>query len=187
MSFVEGVIFLVLLSSYLLFSVWKSRKETKENAEEIQKPDISILKSFGFFALSTIGLYFGADWLVKGAKDLALSFGISEHVVGLSVVALGTSVPELATSLIAAIKKESDISIGNIIGSNVFNIWAVLGVTSIIKPIKVSDAFIKTDYVWMIGIALLLFIMLLPLAKGIITRWKGAFLLLLYVTYIYIS
>ncbi|WP_430825352.1 calcium/sodium antiporter [Carboxylicivirga sp. N1Y90] len=185
-SFVEGVIFLVLLSSYLLFSVWKSRKETKENTEEIQKPDISLLKAFGFFLLSTIGLYFGADWLIRGAKDLAINFGISERVVGLTVVAFGTSVPELATSLIAAIKKESDISIGNIIGSNIFNIWAVLGLTSVIKPISVSNELIKVDYSWMVGIAILLLVLLLPLSKGVISRWKGVMLLLLYVTYIYI-
>ncbi len=184
-TFGEGLTFIILLCTYLFFSVWKSRKISKEN-DEIQKPDFSLWKSFGFFLLATIGLYFGADWLVKGAKDLALSFGISEHVVGLSVVALGTSVPELATSLMAAIKKEDDISIGNIIGSNIFNIWAVLGATSIIKPLNVTQAMIDVGYKWMLGVAVLLILLILPLSKGMITRWKGLILLGIYILYIYI-
>lgn len=184
-SFIEGLIFIILLVIYLIISVWKSRKTSKEG-EEVLAPDLSLWKSLGYFTLATIGLYFGADWLVKGAKDLAISFGISEHVVGLSVVALGTSVPELATSLMAAIKKESDISIGNIIGSNIFNIWIVLGATSILKPLQVNEVMMQVDYKWMIGIAALLLILLIPLSKGIISRWKGAILLGIYLYYIYI-
>ncbi len=184
-SFVEGFIFLVLLALYLIWSVWKSRKDVK-GQEKILEPEISKLLAVGYFVMATVGLYFGADWLVKGAKEIAISFGISERVVGLSVVALGTSVPELATSLMAAIKKESDISIGNIIGSNIFNIWAVLGTTSVIKPLGVSEAILNVDYKWMIGVAVLLFILLLPLSKGIINRWKGLLLFSIYAVYIYI-
>jgi len=185
LSFIEGLIFLILLGIYLVLSIWKSRRDNK-GQDKILEPDLSKWKAFGFFLMATVGLYFGADWLVKGAKDIAISFGISERVVGLSVVALGTSVPELATSLMAAIKKESDISIGNIIGSNIFNIWAVLGTTSVIKPLRVSDAMINVDYRWMIGVALLLILFLLPLSKGVISRWKGSILFSLYVVYIYI-
>nr|WP_321407970.1 calcium/sodium antiporter [uncultured Carboxylicivirga sp.] len=184
-SFYEGVVFLLLLALYLVWSVWKSRRDTKQQ-ENIQEPAMSIAKALGFFLMATVGLYFGADWLVKGSKTIAISFGISERVVGLSLVALGTSIPELATSLIAALKKESDISIGNIIGSNIFNIWAVLGTTSVIKPLKVSDAMLHVDYNWMIGVAILLFVLLLPLSKGIINRWKGSVLFIVYATYIYI-
>nr|WP_321450576.1 calcium/sodium antiporter [uncultured Carboxylicivirga sp.] len=184
-SFIEGIIFLILLALYLIWSIAKSRKAVKEQVT-IQEPEMTILKSVGFFIMATIGLYFGADWLVYGAQDIAISFGISERVVGLSVVALGTSVPELATSLMAAIKKESDISIGNIIGSNIFNIWAVLGATSVIKPLAVSDAMLHVDYKWMIAVALLLFVLLLPLSKGIVNRWKGVVLFAVYAIYIFI-
>ncbi len=185
LSFLEGVIFIVLLVLYIIYSIWKSRAKSSEK-EVIQEPDLSLWKALALFLLSTIGLYFGADWLITGAKDIALSFGISERVVGLSVVALGTSVPELATSLIAAIKKESDISIGNIIGSNIFNIWAVLGITSVIKPLSISQTIINTDYIWMIGVAVLLLVLLLPLSKGIINRWKALILCALYSFYIFI-
>ena len=119
------------------------------------------------------------------AKKIALAFGISERVVGITVIAFGTSVPELATSLIAAIKKNSDISIGNIIGSNIFNILAILGITSSIKKLNVSSGFLNWDYPWMIGIAFVLLIFMLPLKNGKITQWKGAVLVGLYVYYIY--
>lgn len=183
-GFFEGTLFLILLGIYLVLSVWKSRKEGKEQVQ-VREPDMGVWNALGYFVLATVGLYFGADWLITGAKDLAIRFGISERVVGLSVVALGTSVPELATSLMAAFKKEADISIGNIIGSNIFNIWAVLGVTAVIKPLQVSNAMINFDYRWMAGVALLLFLLLLPLSKGVINRWKGAVLFGLYVVYIY--
>ena len=184
-SFVEGVVFLVLLGLYLIWSIYNSRKQSKKG-EEIKAPELSLLKSIGLFLLAAVGLYFGADWLVNGAKVLASKFGITERVIGISVVAFGTSVPELATSLMAAIKKETDISIGNIIGSNIFNIWAILGITASMKSINVNEAILNWDYWWMIGLAVLLFLFILPLAKGTINRWKGAVLLLIYILYIYL-
>jgi len=184
-SFIEGVIFLVLLGLYLIWSIYNSRRQSKKGIE-IKAPELSLIKSIGLFFLAALGLYFGADWLVNGAKVLALKFGVSERVIGISVVAFGTSVPELATSLMAAIKKETDISIGNIIGSNIFNIWAILGITASMKSINVNEAILNWDYKWMIGLAVLLFLFILPLAKGVINRWKGAVLLLVYILYIYL-
>ncbi len=181
----EGILFIALLSVYVIWSVINSRKQGKLE-EKIEQPTLSLFKSVLLFVLAAVGLYYGSDWLVIGAKDVASKLGVSERVIGISVVAIGTSIPELATSLIAAIKKESDISIGNIIGSNIFNIWAVLGLTSIIKPISVSSSIVNTDYWWMTGIAVLLFLAILPLSKGVITRWKGVVLLSIYVLYIYL-
>ncbi|WP_430814473.1 calcium/sodium antiporter [Carboxylicivirga sp. RSCT41] len=185
LSTVEGIIFLVLLGIYIVWAVYSSRKQSK-NEEKIEAPSMALWKTLLLFLLAAAGLYFGADWLVIGAKDIAINLGVSERVIGISVVALGTSVPELATSLVAAIKKESDISIGNIIGSNIFNIWAVLGVTSVIKPVSVNASMVNTDYWWMFAIAILLFLTILPLSKGVVTRWKGAILLSVYVLYIYL-
>jgi cation:H+ antiporter len=185
LSSVEGILFIVLLSVYVIWSVFKSRKTAKVG-EQIEQPTLSLFKSVLLFLMAAVGLYYGADWLVIGAKDVAGKLGISERVIGISVVAVGTSIPELATSLIAAIKKESDISIGNIVGSNIFNIWAVLGLTSTIKPINVSPSIVNSDYWWMTGIAVLLLLAILPLSKGIITRGKGAVLLSIYVLYIYL-
>lgn len=184
-GFIEGIVFLVLLGLYLIWSIYNSRRQRKKEVE-IQAPELSLIKSIGLFLLAAVGLYFGADWLVNGAKVLALKFGISERVIGISVVAFGTSVPELATSLMAAIKKETDISIGNIIGSNIFNIWAILGITASMKSINVNEDILKGDYWWMIGLAILLFLFILPLANGVINRWKGAVLLLVYILYIYL-
>ncbi|MBK3518400.1 calcium/sodium antiporter [Carboxylicivirga marina] len=181
----EGIIFLVFLGLYIVWAVYNSRKQSK-NEEKIEKPSLSLFKTMLLFVIAAAGLYFGADWLVIGAKDVAQSLGVSERVIGISVVALGTSVPELATSLMAAIKKESDISIGNIIGSNIFNIWAVLGVTAVIKPINVNESMVNTDYWWMFAIAIILFIVILPLSKGVVSRWKGAILLSIYILYIYL-
>lgn len=184
-GFAEGIIFLVLLGLYLIWSIFNSRRQSKRG-EDIKEPELSLLRSVGLFLLAAVGLYFGADWLVRGAKVLASSFGISERVIGISVVAFGTSVPELATSLVAAIKKETDISIGNIIGSNIFNIWAILGITASMKSLNVNEAILNWDYWWMIGLALLLFLFILPLARGIINRWKGAILMIVYILYIYL-
>ncbi|MCU4155022.1 calcium/sodium antiporter [Carboxylicivirga sp. A043] len=182
---VEGIIFLVLLGLYIIWAVYSSRKQSKAE-EKIEIPSMALWKALLLFLLAAAGLYFGAEWLVIGAKDIASNLGVSERVIGISVVALGTSVPELATSLVAAIKKESDISIGNIIGSNIFNIWAVLGVTSVIKPVNVNASMVNTDYWWMFAIAILLFVSILPLSKGMVSRWKGAILLSVYVLYIYL-
>jgi cation:H+ antiporter len=181
----EGIIFLVLLGLYIVWAVFSSRKQSKAQ-ETIEEPSMALWKAVLLFLLAAAGLYFGADWLVIGAKDIARSLNVSERVIGISIVAFGTSVPELATSLVAAIKKESDISIGNIIGSNIFNIWAVLGVTSVIKSVNVNSSMVNGDYWWMFAIAVFLFVTILPLSKGVVSRWKGIILLSIYVFYIYL-
>ena len=184
-STLEGIGFLLLLGVYIIWSVYNSRRQSKSQ-DKIEAPTLALWKTICLFVLAAAGLYFGAKWLVVGAIDIARSMQVSERVIGISVVAIGTSVPELATSLMAAIKKESDISIGNIIGSNVFNIWAVLGVTATIKPIDVNATMINIDYWWMFAVAVILFIAILPLSKGIVNRWKGALFLIIYLLYIYL-
>ncbi len=183
-QFYEGVIFLIMLAVYLTWSVHSSRKQMGTSNEEIEEPTLSLTKAIGLLVLASAGLYFGSDLLVNGAIKIATALNVSERVIGITVVAFGTSVPELATSLIAAIKKETDISIGNIIGSNLFNILGILGVTSVLKPIHVADQIVKCDLYWMIGIALMLLLSLLPMKKGLISRWKGATFVLVYIAYI---
>jgi len=185
LSSFEGIVFLVILSLYLVWAVYSSRQKSK-NEDVIKAPTMVLWKVILLFILAAAGLYFGADWLVIGAKSIARKFDVSERVIGITVVAFGTSVPELATSLVAAFKKETDISIGNIIGSNIFNIWAILGITATLKPINVNPSMVNNDYWWMTGIAIVLFLMILPLAKGLISRWKGALMLFVYVLYIYL-
>jgi cation:H+ antiporter len=130
-------------------------------------------------------LYFGSRLLVDGASGLARVIGVSERVISLSVVAFGTSVPELAASIIAAFKKEKDLSLGNLIGSNIFNILAVLGVTSIIHPIKlIDDRILTVDIWWMFGVSFLLMPLMFLFRKGYIGRLEGVILLFTYISYI---
>ena len=148
----------------------------------------SILFLFHLFIviISSVALVFGAQFLVKGASEIAHTFGVSERVISVSVLALGTSLPELATSAVAAAKKHNEISIGNIIGSNIFNILAILGITSSILPIRVeSPEVLSFDLWYMLGISLLLMILILPLKGSILRRWKGMMLVLAYILFIY--
>ena len=178
----EGISFLVLLTAYMMFTIVKSHGNKNETFKE---PKYSIAKALGLIVLASIGLYFGADLLVGAAKNIALGYGVSERVIGLTLVAFGTSVPELATSAIAALKKEMDISVGNIIGSNIFNIFGVLGVTSVVKNIAVSDNSLNFDLIWLLAISFLLFLLMLPLKRAKLHRWKGFFLILIYSAYVF--
>ncbi|MBA3899560.1 MAG: calcium/sodium antiporter [Bacteroidetes bacterium] len=183
----EGVF---LFLSLIIFNVWlifKSRKENKKTVVEegaglTSESTMPLLKCLLFIALGCIGLLVGADWFLKGAVGIAEGFGISERIIALTVVAFGTSVPELITSVIAAIRKQTDISIGNLIGSNVFNILGILGITGMVKEINVSNEILFSDMYWMLGISLAM----LPLMYfgNKIGRLKGAFLFIFYIVYI---
>ncbi len=180
----EGFVLVTILTWYLASSVYKSRKDIKNNEMEPLTPRLSLLKAFGLVAFASVGLYFGADILVESAKNIAITFGVSERVVAISVVALGTSLPELATSVIAACRKQMDISVGNIIGSNIFNILGVLGVTSIIKKISVDKSILEFDIFWMIAISFLLYILVAVPRRQILQRWNGIVFVMVYLSYI---
>ncbi len=182
----EGAILFAILIGFIYYLISNSRKKTKiamaESNDEIEANHDNIYKSLFFLALGLVGLYYGADWLLNSAVEIALNFGMSKSVVGLTIVAFGTSVPELVTSAVAAFRKETDISIGNLIGSNIFNIMAVVGITGIVKPISVDQAVINNDMLWMLAIsALLLPLMLIGKKLG---RFKGFLLFATYVVYI---
>jgi cation:H+ antiporter len=181
----EGMVFLVLIIAYLFWSVISSRRKSARNETDFPKPQMKLRSTVGLVLLAVFGLYFGADWLVAGASNLAIGWGVSERVIGISIVAFGTSVPELATSLAASFKKEMDISIGNIIGSNIFNVFSILGITAVLKPLNVSAQLVSVDMIWMVALAVLLILFLIPLRNGILSRWKGVILLLVYFIYIW--
>lgn len=175
----EGAVFVVLLLTYIVYQLKSSKKNDEEETEAINQP---ILLSMLFLAIGITGLAFGADWLVQGAVSIAKSFGVSEHVISVTIVAFGTSVPELVTSVMAAIKKQMDISVGNLIGSNIFNFLAVLGITAVVKEIPISEAVINNDIYWVLGTSLIL----LPLMLNYnIARWKGGILFVSYLLYVY--
>lgn len=184
----EGLLFIGILITYTYFIIRKSRRETKsaeELAEELELPaqTASLGKDVLFIALGTAGLALGSDWFVDGAQELAIAFGVSERIVGITVLALGTSLPELVTAVVAATKKETDIALGNLIGSNIFNIFSILGITSVIAPIRVNDIIIHSDMIWMLLITFLILPMMLY--RRVVKRVEGAILLAIYVYYIY--
>jgi cation:H+ antiporter len=152
--------------------------------EEESEEDMPMWKSFLLVILGLVGLGFGGDWIVDGAVLLASSFAVSQEFIGMSVVAVGTSLPELATSMVAAFKKDTDIAIGNAIGSNIFNILLVLGVTSTIAPIPFSNATADIDVLVMTSATLLCFFVLFVGKRHMIERWQGIIFVILYVVYI---
>lgn len=186
-SFSDGIILFTILVVFLVFIITSSRKKTKkQEAVDIVSVHIPFWKSGVFLGIGLVGLYFGAGWFVDGAVGIADIFlegnPDRDMIVGVTVVAFGTSAPELVASCVAAYRKQTDISVGNLIGSNIFNIFAVIGLTSIVKPIEVSKQALNFDMMWMIGIAVLLAFVLLIGKK--IGRLKGVILLLTYITYI---
>lgn len=155
-------------------------KDIEEEIEEVK--GYSWVKSIGLFLGGIMGLYIGSELLVTNAVLISREFGVSERIIAITIVAIGTSLPEMTTSIIAALSKRTDLALGNILGSNIMNILSIIGITAIITPIQVSDAFIQSDYLWMIGITLLLF----PLMKTKmrISKVEGLILLISYLSYL---
>ena len=135
----EGVVFTSVLVLFIIFS-FKVRANKSEDLDDLSTSNMSLSKIFIYLALSSILLYSGSELFVESSIFFANYFGVSERVIGLTMVAMGTSLPELATTLVAIYKKELDISIGNIIGSNIFNILAVIGITSIIRTLSIESS-----------------------------------------------
>ena len=186
-SFREGIIFIFMLAGFIYWSIRKSREELSLIGHIFAKARFSIPVSVLLLLVSSAGLYFGATWLVDSAESIAIRLGVSERVISVSIIAFGTSLPELATSFMAAVKKQLDISIGNIIGSNIFNIFGIIGITSIIKTLPVGSDMVRDVY-WMLAISILLFfLMLLPLKMASsISRREGILLLIVYALFIFL-
>lgn len=178
---IAGLLLVAALCVYLVWTFLMSRQDTPEDeAPTAQSPVIIpvLWVVFGFTAL-----LFGAQFLVDGAVSVARDFGVSEAFIGLTIVAVGTSLPELATSLIAAFRRQSDIAIGNVIGSNIFNVLGILGVTSLIAPITVSARFLTFDLPVMIGVSCVLVGLLL--LRPQIGRGAGVLMVLGYAVYVF--
>lgn len=181
---VEGIFFLAGIIAYTLFSLYYSRKHEKkveEQSGELEKQPDPWYKDVLYILGGLAILIFASNLLVDNAVSIAQELGVSEAVIGLTIVAAGTSMPELATSVVSALKKNPDIAIGNIVGSNLFNILAIAGTSSVVHPI-VSDNINFIDLLVMLGLTLLL----LPLAKSgqKISRAEGWLLILIYVGYL---
>ena len=189
---IEGLLMMISLVVFLVVLIRSSRKSTKANIEEVDDTlaVVSNFKIIMWLLIGAAGLYFGSLWLVDGAKELAMSIGISDYAISVTVIAIGTSVPELAASVIAALKKEKAISLGNLIGSNIFNIASVLGLTAMIKPIVVNPdtpEILSTNIFWMIGFAAILIPFIIIPKRFEIGRVKGMLLFGSYLVFIYIA
>ena len=175
-----------ILVCFLIMTIASLIKFRDKNEEHIELEDEdSVIKSLIILIFGGVFLFYGSEWFIDGAILLANSFGISERIIGITVVSVGTSIPELAASVVASIKKQNDLSIGNLIGSNIFNLLVVIGITSTVLPIEQIDSkIIFNDMLWVI----LFSAIILPLAylkrRNILTRKKGIILLTLYLIFI---
>ena len=185
----EGAIFLCILMLFTFWLISRSRKAGVQLAAENEVEELNmgnpIYKDVLFLLIGMASLYFGAEWLIDSVVSIARIHGVSEKLISVTVVAFGTSLPELVTSAMAAVRKETDISIGNLIGSNIFNIFAILGITSIVHPLQISNSINQFDVYFLLGISILLLPLMLFGRK--IGRLKGLFLMVYYFGYIYFS
>jgi cation:H+ antiporter len=184
-SLVDGIILLVLL---ILINVYffKTIARIPDDPDDVDIQKLKstpMYKSILFILGGIAGLYWGSEMFVENAIIIAQQFGISDRVIGVTVIAIGTSLPELATSILAALKKQTDIALGNILGSNLMNILAIIGVTAVVKPIEVSPIFLNNDFIWMLGFTLLLLPIIITKLR--ITRWEGGVLFGGYILYLY--
>ncbi|MDN3688041.1 calcium/sodium antiporter [Cyclobacterium jeungdonense] len=183
-SFTEGVVLLICFVSlnWYFFKSIERVEFSEEDAEQMKKQPvwIAILQLLGGAA----GLYFGSDLVVGNATSIAQALGVSERIIGVTIIAIGTSLPELVTSVLAALKKETAMALGNILGSNIMNVFSIIGFTAILKPIAVTSNFISSDFIWMLGFTILL----LPIMRinYIISRLNGGFLVVGYLLYVYL-
>ncbi|UOB16752.1 calcium/sodium antiporter [Abyssalbus ytuae] len=183
----EGII---LVSFLIIFLIYLLRFQKPAVTDDVVEDDevIPLYKIVLYLVIGGVALWGGSELLIKGAVGMALNFGVSERIIAVTVVSVGTSIPELAASVIAVLKKEKAISLGNLIGSNVFNILAVLGITSIITPIVVSDkGLLNNDIYWMLATSFIIF-PLVFLPKGLRLGWRdGLVLLFLYGAFVYMT
>lgn len=190
---VIGVLFVIILLVFLYFIIKRSRADNlKTETGEEELTNLSSKKSLLYilsYLLSGIFLLkFGADYLVDGAISIAQKLNISERVIGVTVVAIGTSIPELVTSIIAAFRKEDNLAVGNLIGSNIFNLLAVLGIVASFNNITIIDtAILSFDYVWMMVITIVLGLVIYSFSRNQMSRFEGLLLLVLYFAYFYNS
>lgn len=183
----EGIIMVSLLFVFLVYLLRFQKTAVVDEMPEDDVP-LPLYKIVLFLGIGGTALWGGSELLIDGAVGLASSFGVSDRVIGITIVSVGTSIPELAASVIAVIKQEKAISLGNLIGSNIFNLLAVLGITSIITPITVMDeGLLSGDIFWMLGISFLIF-PLVFFPKGLRLGWRdGLILLTFYVVFIYMT
>ena len=181
----EGIILISILILFIINVLKKSNVNETYNDVDDKLSLVSNFKIFLWLIISSFALYYGSEFLVDGAVNFAKQISISEAVISVTIIAIGTSIPELAASLVAIAKNEKGISVGNLIGSNIFNIGSVLGITSIIKNIPVAQEIIQRDIFWMLLFAILIIILSILPEKNKISKYKGLIMLVCYFIFIF--
>lgn len=180
LSRLEGIFLLIMFAGFI-FYIFKQMK-TEEFKTDLEIVQMSNLKIWIYIIFGLGGLILGGHLVVESAVEVAKLMGISEKIIGLTIIAAGTSLPELVTSVVAAFKKNSDIAIGNIIGSNIFNIFLIMGVSSVIGPILYNSSF-NFDIYFLAGGTIFLFTAMFLGQKGKLDRWEAALLLISFIAY----
>ena len=181
----DGIILLILLIIYFIFLFFFQRNRIDDSEVNSFTSDFSFYKIFSLMLFGAFFLWLGSEVLIKGSVNLASQIGISERIISVSIIAFGTSIPELSTSIIAIINKEKGISIGNLIGSNIIDMLGVIGITVIIAPItNLDQGFVNNDLIWMISVAFLLLPLLFLNKKLEFGRIEGIILIVVYVVFI---
>ena len=181
----DGIILLILLIIYFIFLFFFQRNRIDDSEVNSFTSDFSFSKIFSLMLFGAFFLWLGSEVLIKGSVNLASQIGISERIISVSIIAFGTSIPELSTSIIAIINKEKGISIGNLIGSNIIDMLGVIGITVIIAPItNLDQGFVNNDLIWMISVAFLLLPLLFLNKKLEFGRIEGIILIIIYLVFI---
>ena len=187
---VQGLILVVLFAGFLAYSFWREKFSNDEAAQvhihEAEEYE-AVPQSIGLAAVLLIvgfgGLFLGSEWLVEGGVAIARSFGVSEAVIGLTIIAFGTSLPELAASVVAALRRHADVALGNVVGSNIFNIVGIVGIVAIVAPLEVPVRVMQFD-IWIMVVATLALMPFMIGRRLTLGRIDAAIYLVLYVAYI---
>jgi len=185
LSLFESVLFIIVLIAYLIFLIFYQKSRVNDQEELNVDKSMKYLKILSLIIFGGFFLWLGSEVLIKGSISLATKLGISERIIGVTIVAFGTSIPELSTSIVAIINKEQNISLGNLIGSNIFDMLGVIGITGILSPIVISDiGLIDSDLIWMLSLAFLVLPLVFFPNKMKFGRIEGVILLLFYAFFI---
>ena len=185
LSLFESVFFIIVLIAYLIFLIFYQKSRVNDQEELNVDKSMKYLKILSLIIFGGFFLLLGSEVLIKGSISLATKLGISERIIGVTIVAFGTSIPELSTSIVAIINKEQNISLGNLIGSNIFDMLGVIGITGILSPIVISDiGLIDSDLIWMLSLAFLILPLVFFPNKMKFGRIEGVILLLFYAFFI---
>lgn len=183
----DGIIFLIFFFIFLIYTIvisrMQHRKQNKQKKSEDSIKQISPIISVVMIVGGLVGLIVGGNWIVEGAVLVARTFGMSEALIGLTIVGIGTSLPELATSGVAAYRGNVEIAVGNIIGSNIFNVFCILGVGSVVRPILFPEA-LNVDIIFLMVSTVSLFALIFIGKKGFLEKWQGIMFIVAYIAYL---